>query len=52
MGSTFALARAAAAAGDSATSRKAYQDFLVMWKDADADLQSLYTARQEYAQLK
>jgi serine/threonine protein kinase/Tfp pilus assembly protein PilF len=46
------LARAAALAGDVARSRKAYQDFLTMWKDADADLPILIEAKKEYAALK
>jgi eukaryotic-like serine/threonine-protein kinase len=46
------LARAAALAGDTAKSRKAYQDFLALWKSADADLPLLLAARQEYARLK
>jgi serine/threonine protein kinase/tetratricopeptide (TPR) repeat protein len=45
------LARAYAAAGDTAKSRKAYQDFLALWKDADADLPLLKEARAEYARL-
>jgi eukaryotic-like serine/threonine-protein kinase len=46
------LARAASLAGDVAGSRKAYQDFLTMWKDADADLPILIEAKKEYAGLK
>jgi eukaryotic-like serine/threonine-protein kinase len=46
------LARAAALAGDSGRARKAYQDFLALWKDADPDLPILKEARQEYAKLK
>jgi tetratricopeptide (TPR) repeat protein len=46
------LARAAALAGDVARSRKAYQDFLTMWKDADVDLPILIEAKKEYAGLK
>jgi hypothetical protein len=46
------LARAAAISGDAAASRKAYQDFLALWKDADADLAILAQARKEYEQLK
>ena len=46
------LARAAALAGDSARARRAYQDFLARWKDADPDLPILKEARQEYAALK
>ena len=46
------LARAAVLAGDSARARKAYQDFLALWKDADSDLPILKEAKQEYARLK
>jgi serine/threonine protein kinase/Flp pilus assembly protein TadD len=46
------LARAAALTGDVAGSRKAYQDFLAIWKDADADLPILIEAKKEYAGLK
>ena len=46
------LARAAALGGDAAKSRKAYQDFLALWKDADADLPILIEAKKEYERLK
>jgi len=46
------LARAAAMSGDLAGSRKAYQDFFALWKDADQDLQPLTEARKEYESLK
>ncbi len=46
------LARAAALAGDTARSRKEYQDFFALWKDADADLPILVQAKKEYEQLK
>ena len=46
------LARASALAGDAAGSRKAYQDFLALWKDADADLPVLIEAKKEYQSLK
>lgn len=46
------LARAAALSGDSAKSRRAYQDFLGLWKDADPDVPILKEAQQEYARLK
>ncbi|HWQ35216.1 MAG TPA: protein kinase [Blastocatellia bacterium] len=46
------LARAAALSGDPETSRRAYQDFLALWKDADADLPVLNQARNELARLK
>lgn len=46
------LARAATLANDTARARKAYQDFLALWKDADQDIPILKEARQEYAKLK
>ena len=46
------LARAAALTGDLSKSRKAYQDFLALWKDADSDLPVLKEAKQEYEKLK
>ncbi len=46
------LARAAALTGDKAKSRQAYQDFLALWKDADADLPILIEAKKEYERLK
>ncbi|MFN2576980.1 MAG: protein kinase [Pyrinomonadaceae bacterium] len=46
------FARAAALSGDNATARKAYQDFLTLWKDADANLPALMAARAEYEKLK
>jgi tetratricopeptide (TPR) repeat protein len=46
------LARAAALTGDTSKSRKAYQDFLALWKDADSDLPVLQEAKQEYEKLK
>jgi predicted Zn-dependent protease len=46
------LARAATLAGDSAQARKAYKDFLALWKDADPDLPILKEAKQEYAKMK
>lgn len=45
------LARAYAMEGDTAKTRAAYQDFLVMWKDADADIPLLTAAKSEYAKL-
>ena len=42
------LARAAALAGDAAGSRKAYQDFLALWREADAGLPVLVAAKKEY----
>lgn len=46
------LARAATLMGDGVTARKAYQDFFLLWKDADANLPVLLSARQEYDKLK
>jgi len=45
------LARAHALAGDLAHSRKAYQDFFALWKDADPDIPILQQAKAEYAKL-
>ena len=46
------LARAAELTGDVAGTRKAYQDFFALWRDADADLPILIEAQKEYASLK
>ncbi len=45
------LARAQVLAGDTAAARKAYQDFLALWKDADPDIPILRQAKAEYAKL-
>jgi tetratricopeptide (TPR) repeat protein len=45
------LARANALAGDLAHSRRAYQDFFALWKDADPDIPLLQQAQAEYAKL-
>jgi eukaryotic-like serine/threonine-protein kinase len=45
------VARAYAMGGDKANAKKAYQDFLTTWKDADADLPMLVAAKKEYAAL-
>jgi len=45
------LARAEALAGDKAKAKRAYQDFLALWKDADPDMPTLIAARKEYAAL-
>ena len=49
--SHLGLARANALAGDLPKARKSYQDFLALWKDADADIPILIQAKQEYAKL-
>jgi eukaryotic-like serine/threonine-protein kinase len=46
------LGRAHALAGDTAKAKKAYQDFLTLWKDADPDIPILKQAKAEYAKLK
>jgi len=46
------LARAWSLEGDKAKARTAYQDFLVLWKDADPDVPLLKQAKAEYAKLQ
>jgi len=46
------LARAYAMQGDTAKAKAAYQDFLLLWKDADPDIPILIAAKSEYAKLK
>ncbi len=46
------LARARKLADDTDGSRKAYQDFLALWKDADPDIPALKQAKAEYEKLK
>jgi hypothetical protein len=46
------LARAAALQGDLTRARKAYEDFFLLWKEADSDLPILIEAKREYAKLK
>jgi predicted Zn-dependent protease len=45
------LARAYALQGDTSKARRAYQDFLALWKDADQDIPILQQAKAEYAKL-
>jgi eukaryotic-like serine/threonine-protein kinase len=45
------LARAGSLQGDAAKARKAYQDFLALWKDADSDIPILIDAKKEYEKL-
>jgi DNA-binding winged helix-turn-helix (wHTH) protein/Flp pilus assembly protein TadD len=49
--SYLGVARGAALAGDSTRARKAYEDFLALWKEADPDVPVLIQARKEYARL-
>jgi tetratricopeptide (TPR) repeat protein len=46
------LGRAKALAGDEASARRAYQDFLALWKDADPNIPILREAKAEYAKLR
>jgi tetratricopeptide (TPR) repeat protein len=46
------LARAAVMSNDPAKARKAYEGFLALWKEADADLEPLKAARLEYSRLR
>jgi len=45
------LGRAYVVSGDTAKAKNAYQDFLTLWKDADADIPVLKQAKAEYAKL-
>jgi tetratricopeptide (TPR) repeat protein len=46
------LGRAKIMSGDKEGARKAYQDFLALWKDADPDIAILKEAKTEYAKLR
>jgi eukaryotic-like serine/threonine-protein kinase len=46
------LARAYALSGDKGKARTAYQDFLALWKDADAGVPVLQQAKAEYAKVQ
>jgi predicted Zn-dependent protease len=46
------LARAYASLGDTAKTRAAYQEFLVLWKEADPDIPILKEANAEYTKLR
>ena len=46
------LARALVASGDTARARVAYEDFLTLWKQADADIPLLKRAQAEAAKLR
>jgi len=46
------LGRALALSNDTAGARRAYQDFLALWKNADPDVPILREAKEEYAKLK
>jgi len=46
------IARASALAGDTVRSRKAYEDFFALWRNADPDIPILIEAKKEYEKLK
>jgi eukaryotic-like serine/threonine-protein kinase len=46
------FAQAAVMNGDTAKARKAYEDFFLLWKDADSDIPTLIEAKKEYEKLK
>jgi serine/threonine protein kinase/tetratricopeptide (TPR) repeat protein len=50
--SYLGLARAAARAGDTAKAKRAYQDFLALWRDADKDAPYLIQATKELGELR
>ena len=50
--SYLGTARGYALAGDTAKAKKAFQDFLELWKDADPDIPVLKQAKVEYAKLQ
>jgi eukaryotic-like serine/threonine-protein kinase len=45
------LGRAQAMDGDQAATRKSYQEFLLLWQDADPDIPIYTQAKAEYARL-
>ena len=49
--SYLGVARGARLAGNLAQSRKAYQDFLTLWREADPDIPILNQAKAEYLKL-
>src|ERR1700722_660078 len=46
------LGRAYAAAADTAKAKAAYQDFFMLWKDADSEIPTLKQAKAEYSKLR
>jgi len=46
------LGRSYVLSEDTAKAKSAYQDFLMLWKDADSEIPILKQAKTEYAQLK
>jgi eukaryotic-like serine/threonine-protein kinase len=50
--SYLGMARGFAYAGETAKARKAFQDFVELWKDADPDIPIVKQAKAEYAELR
>jgi TolA-binding protein len=50
-GALLQLGRSLAAAGETMKARTAYQNFLMLWKDADSDIRLLKQAKTEYVKL-
>jgi hypothetical protein len=48
----LSIARAYIMMGDGARARKAYEDFLTLWKDADPDIPVFIQAKQELAAIR
>ena len=46
------FARTQVLMGDKAATRKSYNDFLTLWKDADPDIPIYQQAKAEYAKLR
>jgi len=46
------LGRAQRLMGDNASARESYEEFLSIWKDADADIPVYRQAKAEYAQFQ
>jgi hypothetical protein len=45
------IGRAFALSGDMARAKTSYEDFLVLWKEADPDIQIFQQAKMEYSKL-
>jgi tetratricopeptide (TPR) repeat protein len=50
--SYLGLARGSEIAGETVKARKAFKDFLNLWKDADSDIPVFIAAKSEYAKLQ
>jgi tetratricopeptide (TPR) repeat protein/predicted Ser/Thr protein kinase len=50
--SYLGLARGSEIASDTVKARKAFRDFLALWKDADSDIPIFIAAKSEYAKLQ